>query len=248
MQVNMDEETIRSMYYDQGLSQEKIARRLGVSRGGVDYYFRKFGLKGRKPWEYPPKKPRHIDLNAALLDILNGELLGDGCLRQRSKQAAFFAYGTSCYEYVEWLVGRLQGFGVEFGPFSRQVNRRGHVTWFVESKSYAEFAVLRQRWYPNGKKIVPDDLPFSCVVALHWYLGDGSLSHREGRPNVILATNAFSGNDREKLLRHLRVIGVTATTDGQGRIIVTNKASIHNWFSHLPPCPVQCYQYKWRIQ
>lgn len=31
-------------------------------------------------------------------------------------------------------------------------------------------------WYPNNKKIVPQNLVLTPNILLHWYLGDGSLS------------------------------------------------------------------------
>jgi hypothetical protein len=63
----------------------------------------------------------------------------------------------------------------------------------------------RQRWYPQGIKIIPKDFKITPLSLYHWYIGDGSFfqDHRERK--IILYTNGFTKEDvdwvREQFLK-----------------------------------------------
>jgi hypothetical protein len=67
---------------------------------------------------------------------------------------------------------------------------------------------LYQRWYKNGKKIVPSNLKLTPRVVLHWFIGDGGT----GKYRVALHTLAFSKEENELLADLLnKEIGISAT-------------------------------------
>ncbi len=61
----------------------------------------------------------------------------------------------------------------------------------LTAKSTFQMYEQHQRWYPNGKKIIPIDLNMTSNIALFWFIDDGFLSKYQ----VGFSTDCFSKND-----------------------------------------------------
>jgi hypothetical protein len=139
------------------------------------------------------------------LEIINGTLLGDGCIFvDRGK---YFRYKITAKDenLLLWI--------------SKQLKLENHYICFDKNNdtkalvfsSRPFFKFLRQKWYiqENGKtrKIVPKDLELTPTTLLFWYLGDGSLIRRKKKdsrvPPIVLATCCFSKEDVDFLIKKL---------------------------------------------
>lgn len=54
MKAHHHEETLRHLYWDRGLGQINISKKLNISRRSIEYWMDKHGVKTRKPdWKKP---------------------------------------------------------------------------------------------------------------------------------------------------------------------------------------------------
>lgn len=156
----------------------------------------------------------HISLTQRQMNIIAGSLLGDGSISPRK----YFIKPQRliCKEYLDWHYEELK-------PFSARLTERwkkqkinhlekgnssfieipkylwGHA---IETHTHACFTELRQKWYPDGIKIIPKDIELTPLTLAIWMCDDGSNHAKHGR-NLRLHTNCFTFEDvnflKEKL-------------------------------------------------
>jgi hypothetical protein len=150
-----------------------------------------------------------------LSEIINGSLLGDGSIRSQNGKYFSFKITGKDLNYIEWLQQLFKNFGIKcwitqdhLGVFS---------AWFyINSCPYHKFISLRSDWYgsKNGKtrKIIPKELELTPKTILFWYLGDGCLIRRKSDKNrvpfIVLATNCFSKEDIDFLIKKLEELNL----------------------------------------
>lgn len=155
------------------------------------------------------------DLNQNLLNIIEGGLLGDGCISTNSN----YLQEAKDRKYLEWLGKLLDKNGVKYkiAPTKSKSSYSKSQKPFYRLYTHCcpAFLEFRRKWYISnnqgrGIKRVPKDIKLSSTTLLHWYLGDGNFKrdNRElpkgGRPCVRLFTNGFLREDVEFLLRRLK--------------------------------------------
>ena len=108
---------------------------------------------------------------------------------------------------------------------------------------------LRNKWYPNGKKIVPKDIKLTPLTCRQWYIGDGSLICQGKRnPHIKIWTDGFSIIDIDLLLAKLTNLGFKVTKQIHHKNqynIYLSSYSTKNFLNYIGKCPVKCYEYKW---
>jgi len=119
------------------------------------------------------------------------------------------------------------------------------------SKSYETLIELRRKWYPEGKKVVPEDLSFLNDMAVaKWYMDDGSLAHNDRQNDrACFSTNGFSEQDVQRLCKKLNeMYGVNAVCyDSKGwniRINAGKNNEIESFWRRIAPFVIPCMQYK----
>lgn len=157
-------------------------------------------------------------MNKRLLEIINGCLLGDGCIYAKKGKYHYFSYSSKSKEFLEWLKRFFDEF--EIHSYISLSNKKTNVYslgfYINTQKESNELMLLRQKWYiqENGKtrKIVPKDLELTPTTLLFWYLGDGSLIRRKKKdsrvPPIVLATCCFSKEDVDFLIKKLAELGL----------------------------------------
>ncbi|MCX7688912.1 MAG: hypothetical protein N2045_13170, partial [Fimbriimonadales bacterium] len=134
--------------------------------------------------------------------IVVGSVLGDGNLTPISKRKGeamlHVGYHSSALEYLKWMHRELEVLGVN--PIQP---KRGFQQHHFYTKPHRELGILREVFYPQGRKIVPDcigDLLVDPVSLAVWYMDDGSLDFREkDHLNATISTYSFSRKDCEFL-------------------------------------------------
>lgn len=186
---------------------------------------------------------RSVNISDKLLEIIYGELLGDGHIRPTQHQA-FFQYNTSNKEYCMWLKKQFNNDGIKTSKIYKINNGVGVsgnilVSFHFKTISTIEFKDIREKWYDNIK-IVPEDLNLTPTIVRHWWIGDGSLSSQK------FATNGFLKRDVDLLVNKLNNIGIKSKRYKDNTIYVSRK-SIKELISFIGKCPVKSYNYKWGI-
>lgn len=253
-----DQKWLEREYIEKKQSAEIIARSLKCHPLTVLYWLRKHQIPVRSHNEATHlANGRHLKLQPPLIELLEGELLGDGCLLS-NKWSAHYEAGSKYRTYLEWLKSAFALYGLQGGSvrekfiLSSQRNGKVYRAYAWRSFAYEELLVMRNRWYPSGKKIVPSDLNFTPIVARQWYLGDGHLKRpRPKRPhgNIILATNGFSDDDRAILIERLAVIKVEARVHKRGELYI-NVRTTPIFLKYIGRCPEaiqEIYGYKWAL-
>ena len=129
------------------------------------------------------------------LSIIIGSLLGDGHLtNQQYGNSAFMK--NQCISHNKYLEWHFQQFGSMSCPiktYSTTAKNKLYYRNTFRVKSHPFFSKLRQKWYPNGKKIIPHDLILDPLTLSIWYFDDGSNVLAARR--ISFATYCFSKSD-----------------------------------------------------
>lgn len=74
-------------------------------------------------------------------------------------------------------------------------------SWKIFTRALPCFTELRELWYPNGNKIIPDDIYdlLTPIALAHWICGDGYWA----KSGVALCTESFNTKDTVRLLNVL---------------------------------------------
>jgi len=193
-------------YTEQGQSLQTLADHYETSVAAIRFHLETAGV------DCPPTNPRTTDVGFSpfQVSVIEGELLGDGCLHQRKSGSHIFQLSTTTKAHALRLMEKLpDGLFPETQPnsFTRSnaLGEGAYTSWRVTARSQPLFRRLYDDWYEvrdqNNRKVMPDDFQLDRTALLHWYWGDGSCSIRDsGAPRVSLATHGFP----EDSVRHLQ--------------------------------------------
>jgi hypothetical protein len=154
------------------------------------------------------KMDYNIQPNKEIVDIIDGCLLGDGHI---TKVGNVFQVTSVSKKFIDYLENvfiknsillrqlRITDECIKQFPGNAKPSKCKK-KYTLATSTYDFLKQLRKRWYPNGKKIVPNNMGLSPIILLYWYLGDGCVNHHGGNCWVIeLATNGFSYKDNIEL-------------------------------------------------
>lgn len=231
---------LRDMYVNRALSHAMIACEIGADPETVRLLCARYGIAARRRsealalrWD---RARKDVALDAEQEAVMDGLMLGDGHIDRLSDFSARYTHGSKYIETL-WQIERELP-SLRFGPVSE--HRRN---FFFKSRSTPLLCPWRERWYPLGRKLVPDDLDVSRASTLYWwFVGDGSISRR--RYDLKLSTDGFSDHCREILVDRLSRLGVRATTPSAGFLLVS-ASSVPRFYSLVGDCRSPEYNYKW---
>lgn len=185
------------------------------------------------------EKYKYCNLQVIEKEVLDGLLLGDGCLSERSRISARLTFGFKFKETVEDIYENLPS--LKFSP-SWQSNTTN--CWHSKSIMYHDLLFENNRWYVNGKKIVPSDVLITPISCYWWFIGDGYIIEK----NVYLCTDCFTNEEVDFLVSKLNDLEFVCKKTSTNRIRFFKKDSINflNWLKAHNKIHTQ-YQYKWEI-
>lgn len=249
------EQWLRLEYEMNQRSTYDIAASLGVSPSTIRRWLQRHETKIRDADEsYFLLHRNRLDISPHLMQMLEGELLGDGCIVPAGRRTAVYGHGTKHRDYVVWLAEEFASEGLlQAGRIRRVVNFPGEehssVTYVYRSRSYASLMDLRRRFYPKGKKIVPGDLVLTPVVVRQWYIGDGSIhGPPKQRASITLYTCAFDETSTKRLIESFANLGFETTLQPSRNAIHISAHSTEDFLEYIGPCPgsiAGVYGYKW---
>jgi hypothetical protein len=166
------------------LSDNKISKNIHKSSNALRIKASRLGLK-KESSIYR----NNLELNEIEEQVVVGGLLGDSyCHIKRPKSVNAnleWAHGSNQIDYAYWkseLLNRLK-----FNVRNTKLN-----TLHFTSKNYKCLNDYHQLFYPNGKKVVNQQIldKIDKLGLLIWYLDDGSYHKRD--KTISLYTNCFS--------------------------------------------------------
>lgn len=248
-----NENWLKEKYLREGLSSTQIAKICDVYASTILRWLIKYDIKRRNnSYSVHIRENKNtVNLSYEAKQFIYGELLGDGHLTKGSKYACLFSYASRHNEYLEWLSSKLNDFGIEQSNkiYERIIKEKKYFQYF--SKSYPELKEIRNIFYPDGIKIIPNKIEITPLLLRQWYIGDGSLikpSKRRwnGKPYIKIAALGFNREDLQNIITKINNIGLRCTLN-KDKIIQFSVYSTKDFLKYAGDCPVKCYQYKWEM-
>lgn len=184
-------------YVDRNRSIRSIADRYDTSVEMVRYHLENADI------ECTPAYPETaaVGFSPSQVSVIQGELLGDGCLHRQRPDSCFFKLATTTRAHAVRLIEKLpKGLFPSAQPNSFTKDHYyvdgEYTTWRVRSRPQPLFERMYEEWYEtrdgNNRKVVSSDYTLDRTALLYWYWGDGSCSIRDrGAPRVSFATHGF---------------------------------------------------------
>lgn len=203
------------------------------------------------------KSEQPVTLTKIQEDILFGGLLGDACLI-KNKCNSLLAYLSSIKEHTEFF----SSFFTEFVPKRRvdiiknnnifdKRTQKNYNQYSFRSISNITFTNYRNMWYPDNKKRIPKNLILNPTICLIWYIGDGSIQqdYKYNRTSLLkISTNNFLPEDIEDIiLPQLKGFEAYMRYNENKPVIIIPRRKIPEFLSYIGECPIQDYEYKWKV-
>ncbi|EMA30479.1 endonuclease I-EndH [Haloarcula japonica] len=177
---------------------QTIADRYKTSVTAIQHYLENADI----PCAPPSPQRTDVRYTPAQISIIQGELLGDGCLHRQEPGNCFFQLSTTTRAHAERLIQMLPDRlfpDAQPNVYTRSnaLGEEAYTSWTISSRPQPAFERMYESWYEertgNNSKTVPENFTLNRTAFLHWYWGDGNCSIRDrGAPRVSFATHGFT--------------------------------------------------------
>lgn len=219
-------------------------------------------------WDHSRQPAGADEVNEAeAAEVFDGLMLGDGSLRHRGISADFRMALSgerlgipleSFRSFLCYVKGILELLGVEACTghprfFKEPYKGRSHYKCGLSTRVSSFATSQHPRWYPDGRKEVPDDLALTPISLAYWFMGDGCSYRKKNAAGVdiSLCTQGFDECSIERLESQLTELNLCTgrghrsnTVKGSGIIIFIRYASANNFMNLIDPYVVEPYRYK----
>jgi hypothetical protein len=258
-------EWLRGAFATPGATICSVARAAGVNEKTVRRWQKRHEVPSRLRTETASlRQAIQGTLPVSTIEVIEGELLGDGNLHARGRQPDIRQPPAARYQhtcggtpgYVEWLATQLEALPVVIDPprtHPKRVSVEGQPLhkFVLRSRSHAALGPVFDRWYVReagrNRKRVPTDLVLTARMALHWYMGDGGAIRQRDKPRqraLRIDTHGFTHEEVYHLAGLLADFRATVRRQRHWRFVaVLDGPEFLEW---IGPCPVpQVHAHKW---
>ena len=202
-----------------------------------------------------PKLKEKINFTEEQIQVLNGALIGDGCLYlHKGGVNANFIYTSKSKQHVEFVCNYFKqywsGEGIKYTTVYDKRTNKEYRRYAVKTYVNQSFTDEYNRWYPDGKKHLPKDIILTPLTCLIWYIGDGGICHSRRSEYIKLSTHFYSKEDQENiLLPQLQKFNPSLMYTGNNQyfIYIPHKNE-EDFLQYIGECPFSDYTYKWEIR
>ena len=127
-----------------------------------------------------------ISLSKEQQSVLYGTILGDGYLQKTGKMNARLRleHGYKQKEYLLWKIMMLKPLFQGKPKYLERIHpktKRTYKYWRHQSQSTPYLGKLRKIFYPDGKKVIPENLGvyITPLMLAVWYMDDGYYYQRD---------------------------------------------------------------------
>ena len=228
---------LQQHYFNENMSASDIAKLYNVTTGAVLIKFRRYNIKRRTLQESQALKANYFNISEELIHFLNGLLLGDGCLvYTTNKKSCWYGHSDKNKEYLEWLQNNFRKFGIKCSNIKTHTNN----CYALKTLSYRNFTKIRELWYPNGKKKIPD-INITPITLFNWYIGDGSYS--KGKHPKVVICSQFDEKGKDTMAKKFKNIGIKNSVYWNCIYIKSRDIFFKYVLNHNYKIP-KCYKYK----
>jgi len=190
-----------------------------------------------KSSEWGEEKFKYCNLTQKEKEILDGLMLGDGCMSEKSRISSRLTFGFKFKETVLDIFEAFPSF-----KFSPPWQNKKDKCWSSKSNMYSDLLQENRRWYLNDRKTVPLDVVLTSLSCYWWFIGDGYVSGG----NTYLCTDSFTKKEINILILKLKKLNLNARITSRNRIRFLKKdsAEFMKWLEKNNIISKQ-YQYKW---
>lgn len=202
--------------------------------------------KMSKSSKWKEDKFKYCKMSNIEKEIFDGIMISDGSLN-KSRISARLTLGFKYMETINRILSDI--ISIEFlnpWKYESKVDKRtnkSYTGYYTKSKFYHDLLIEYNRWYIDGKKIIPDDILISPIMCYWWFVCDGY--NMNG--NVFLCTDSFEVKHIENMIYKLKEFGFISTIRKNKRIALDKKSSLV--FLDFISRDVQIqkeYLYKWQ--
>lgn len=248
----MKNEEIISLY-ENGLSIRQVAEKCPHSASKVRKILLENDVMRTSKEGLRLIKLNDIPISDELAQVIEGEMLGDGCIKKRVAQS-YFSFNNNNPDYSKWLALKFVDNGIKLtgnGVRNKTYFHKNWNKWFTTHSfstiSTKQLHELENKWYENRTKILPKDVELSPLSVLHWYIGDGSLPNGQ---YIIFCTDNFSRKEVEELSSKLNeILNIESIPFKYGKYnrIFLSKRSAEKLLHYIGPPPFNSIEYKWNL-
>jgi hypothetical protein len=263
-------ETLIDLYLNKKMSTNEISEKskdhfgIYISGGTIYKELIRYKIPVRSMSESISRAMSTLNMDESYLDEktvewIDGFLLGDGSIsfNKATHKSARFSFGSPEKDWVNYAMSGLNKYnpidatsdGWKFRP-----EKPCRPTFVSRTKMHPDISMQAKRWYPRGKKIVPQDVRITPISILLWYLGDGSVGRHRRRgevfsTNLSLATCGFTPEEnKEILIPKLSKLGIRCLYGSSKNDIIICPDSIKTFFYIIGhKSPISCYDHKFNI-
>ncbi|MGB9743581.1 MAG: LAGLIDADG endonuclease [Minisyncoccales bacterium] len=176
--------------------------------------------------------------------VIIGCILGDGYLRKLpGRKNAFLEVNHSikAKEYVFWKYSLLKNICLS-KPTIRKIDlTRVAIRFFT--RQHPEITKLYEKFYQDGKKVIPVGFKLDPISLAVWYMDDGS---KTKKGDVYLNSQQFEMKSQRRLLHALRMIKIRARLNKDKKYyrIRIYKESIPQFLRMIKPYLHPSFSYK----
>lgn len=186
-----------------------------------------------------------ITINSQALEIINGEMLGDGSMSLSGsyKTNACFEHSTANIHYGEYLYNKLDKYVPLLHPTICPERNNGKKQFRTRTTVNVSWTKLHSKWYEENRKIVPEDITLTKETCRHWYLGDGYFEDETSK----ISTCNFNKRENELLVELLNNIGYKSNINkrsGDYYVIRFSKYSYKDFLEWIGN-PIKGYEHRW---
>lgn len=247
MNVKYNESQIIELY-NKGLSDKEISEILGVTETAFACKRRSMGLKSHtraKREDYIPTEKE--------IAIIVGTLLGDSTIRYVHEKCKYpnltFVHSPKQEEYFNHLSEELKNFRASAGRYvdHNKLNKYGYKLVYT-GRNMKCLKTIRDRFYPNGKKIIPPFIIrkyFTELSLYYMFMDDGSYD-KTGN-SYIINTQCFT---IEELTEFCNIIeekfGLSFNIKKDHTLYLKHECNpiMYKILSENNKCESMCYKYE----
>jgi hypothetical protein len=180
---------------------------------------------------------------------LDGLIASDGYIQSQTEHSAFLGITTATPALAHATHDLLS-----VANLTAYQRRHGERRYRTESAQTPEWRSWYERWYPNGKKRLPTDVPNDAPFWRWLHAGDGSLAKVSAYGYVVnLHVCNFTLSGLKHLKQMLAAHGIEAVIHGsidgkRDRHLYIGTHHSEAFLEFTAPSPHSGLQYKWEIE
>lgn len=132
--------------------------------------------------------------------IIIGSILGDGSLRRapgRLNALLEINHSFASKDYVDWKYRHMKN--LVGTPPKRYKGNERRIAYRFTTRSLPEVTRFYERFYQDGKKIIPKGIGLEPLIMTVWFMDDGSKTYSA----LYLNTQQFDSDSQQRLIGQL---------------------------------------------